>query len=156
MQKVSPEYTLLILSISSPLLLGVYRDNVLIETIESEKKISDTLLILIMEVMEEYPLSMMIYTRGPGSYMAVKLSYIILKTIEIVEKIPFRGCSAFAFNGNSPIKAIGNLYFTKEGDEITTSRFEKPPIQKFSLPASLDGLPIDENATPEYILPAVI
>jgi len=155
LQKASPEYTLLILSISSPLLVGVYRDNVLIETIESRKKISEVLLTIIVETMERYPLERMIYTRGPGSYMAIKLTYIILKTIEIVKRIPFGGCSAFACNDGKPIRAIGNLYFVKENEEIVTKRFEQMIPQEFVLPRSLKGLRVDEISTPNYSLPAV-
>ncbi len=155
MQKASPSYTLLILSLSSPLLLGIYRDTVLIEKMESEKKTSEILLSLITEVMDRYPLSRIIYTRGPGSYMAIKLTYIILKTIEIVKKIPFEGCSAFALNGNKPVKAMGNLYFIKEKETIITKKFNQAIPQEFSLPFSLATLSIDEASTPNYVLPAV-
>ena len=155
MQKASPKHTLLIVSLSSPLLLGIYRDTLLIEKIESEEKTSEVLLSLITEVMDQYPLSHMIYTRGPGSYMAIKLTYIILKTIEIVKKIPFQGCSAFALNGNKPVKAIGNLYFVKEKETIITQKFDQAIPQVFTLPSSLTALVIDEESTPNYILPAV-
>ena len=155
MQKASPSYTLLILSISSPLLLGVYRDNVLIEERKSEQKISEVLLTEVNKVLEKYPLSLILYTRGPGSYMAIKLTYIILKTIETVTKIPFRGCSAFAFNDNRPIKAIGNLYFIKEKETIITQKFDQLIPQVYSVPVSLESLMIDELPTPDYLLPAV-
>ncbi|MEA3454914.1 MAG: hypothetical protein U9R26_00255 [Campylobacterota bacterium] len=155
MQKVSPSYTLLILSLSSPILLGVYRDGTLIEKIESEKKTSDILLPVITELMDRYPVSSMIYTRGPGSYMAIKLTYIILRTIEIIKNIPFWGCSAFALNGNKPVKAMGNLYFVKEKETIITQKFDQMIPQKFELPSSLATLAIDEVSTPNYVLPAV-
>lgn len=105
--------------------------------------------------MKRYPFSLMIYTRGPGSYMSIKLTYIILKTIEIVKKIPFRGCSAFAVNNGKPIKAIGNLYFIKKEEQIATQKFEKAIPQEFILPPSLETLVLDELPTPNYILPAV-
>ena len=156
MQKASPEYTLIILSISSPLLLGVYRDKELIDTIKSDKKISEVLLTMVLSVMERYPLSKMIYTRGPGSYMAIKLTYIILETIYIVKKIPFQGCSAFAFNGDKPIKAMGNIYFIKEGGQIKTQKFDHPVPQKYTLPDLLKDLSLDESPIPDYVLPAVL
>ncbi len=105
--------------------------------------------------MDQFPLSRIVYTRGPGSYMAIKLTYIILKTIEIVEDLPFYGCSAFAFNGHRPIKAMGNLYFVKEKETIITQKFDEVIPQKFALPLSLDTLSIDEVSTPDYVLPAV-
>ena len=98
---------------------------------------------------------MMIYTRGPGSYMAIKLTYIMLKTIEIIRGIKCMGCSGFALNGGQPIKAVGNLYFIKEKETIITKKFEQPVNADFALPQSIQDLEIDEESTPEYILPAV-
>jgi tRNA A37 threonylcarbamoyladenosine modification protein TsaB len=105
--------------------------------------------------MERYSLDHIIYTRGPGSYMAIKLTYLILKTMEIVKGITFEGCSAFELNGNRPIKAMGNLYFVKEKETIITKKFEQPVPQKFSLPASLSVVETDDEETPLYVLPAI-
>jgi len=151
----SPKFTLLIVSIASPLLLGVYEENILVKHYSSEKKTSEALLPLLEEIMQRYDLSEIIYTRGPGSYMAIKLTYIMLKTIEILRGIPCIGCSAFALNGGQPIKAIGNLYFIKEKETIMTKKFEQPVNAPFALPQSIQDLAIDEESTPEYMLPAV-
>ncbi|MDM5271295.1 hypothetical protein PGH07_03820 [Sulfurovum sp. zt1-1] len=150
-----PEYQLLVISISTPLLIGVYKNKELIETISSEKKTSEILLPLLNTYMERYDLSSIIYTRGPGSYMAIKLTYIMLKTIEIARGIKCFGCSAFALNNGAPIKAMGNLYFTKEKETIITKKIEQPVDAKFALPQSIQDLPLDEESTPEYIIPAV-
>ena len=150
-----PSHKLLIVSIASPLLLGVYRDGELIKSFSSEKKTSEILLPLIKDILDSYDISEMIYTRGPGSYMAIKLTYIMLKTIEIIKNIPCRGCSAFALNGGQPIKAIGNLYSIKEKETIMTKKFEQPVDASFALPQSIHDLAIDEESTPEYSLPAV-
>jgi len=156
LQDLSPKsYTLLIISISSPLLLGVYEEDRLIETFSSEMKTSEILLPLITDILKKYPVSKMIYTRGPGSYMAIKLTYIMLKTLEIVRDIPCYGCSGFALNGGEPIKAIGNLYFIKEKETIITKKYEQPVNAPFALPQSIHDLEIDEESTPEYSLPAV-
>ena len=155
MQKPSHKYELLILSISSPLLIGVYEDSKLIKTVSSELKTSEILLPLITEYLDRYDISRIIYTRGPGSYMAIKLTYIMLKTIEILRGIVCVGCSGFAFNGGQPIKAIGNLYFIKEKETIITKKYEQPVKVIFTLPQSIHDLELDEESTPEYILPAV-
>lgn len=155
MQNLSHKYTLLIISISSPLLIGVYKDNSLIDSISSEKKTSEILLPTIMDVIDKYDISKIIYTRGPGSYMAIKLTYIMLKTIEITRGIQCFGCSGFAVNNNQPIKAIGNLYFIKEKETIITKKYEQPIKVKFALPQSIHDLKIDEESSPEYMLPAV-
>ena len=149
------QYSLLIISISSPLLLGVYEEDKLIQTISTELKTSEILLPTIMEMLEKYTISKVIYTRGPGSYMAIKLTYIMLKTLEITRDIKCFGCSGFALNGNQPIKAIGNLYFIKEKETIMTKKYEQPVNAPFALPQSIHDLVLDEESTPEYILPAV-
>jgi len=151
----SHNYTLLIISLSSPLLIGVYKDDNLIKTISSDKKTSEILLPIIKECLDSYDISKIIYTRGPGSYMAIKLTYIMLKTIEITRGIPCRGCSGFTLNDNQPIKAIGNLYFIKEKETIITKKYEQPVNVSFTLPQSIHDLKIDEESTPEYKLPAV-
>jgi hypothetical protein len=155
LQKASPEITLLILSIASPLQIGVYEDNVLIDQYSSAQKTSEILLPLVTKLLEKYNVSRIVYTRGPGSYMAIKLTYIMLKTIEIVRGIACLGCSGFSLNGGQPIKAIGNLYFIKEKETIITKKFEQPVQAEFILPQSIQDLVIDEESTPEYMLPAV-
>ena len=121
----------------------------------SEKKTSEILLPLLNNSMDEYNISNIIYTRGPGSYMAIKLTYIMLKTIEIIRGIPCTGCSGFSLNGGQPIKAVGNLYFIKEKETIITKKYEQPVNVKFTLPQSIHDLELDEESTPEYVLPAV-
>ena len=155
MHEASPKYTLVIIPIASPILLGIYKDNILIETLSSAKKTSEVLLPLIREILDRYAISSIIYTRGPGSYMAIKLTYLILKTIEIVRDIPCLACSGFELNNNEAIKAIGNLYFIKEKETIITKKYEQPVKSSFVLPQSIHDLVLDEESTPEYLLPAV-
>ena len=135
--------------------MGIYHDNILIKTLTSEKKTSETLLPILKSCLEKYNILRIIYTRGPGSYMAIKLTYIILKTIEITYGIKCFGCSGFTLNGNKPIKAIGNLYFIKEKETIITKKYEEPVSAPFTLPRSIHKLDIDEESIPEYSLPAV-
>ena len=137
------------------MLVGLYEDDTLIETMRTEKKTSEILLPIIMEFLDKYDVGQIIYTRGPGSYMAIKLTYIMLQTIEITRGIKCLGCSGFALNDNQPIKAIGNLYFIKEKETIITKKYEQLPIVKFTLPQSIQDLEIDEESTPDYVLPAV-
>lgn len=156
MQKALPKsYELLIISISTPLMIGVYEEGNLIDTITSESKTSQVLLPLLKTCLDRYDISRIIYTRGPGSYMAIKLTYIMLKTIEIMRGIECVGCSGFALNGGEPIKAIGNLYFIKEKETIITKKYEQPVNVKFTLPQSIQDLELDEESTPDYKIPAV-
>jgi len=135
--------------------VGIYEDNKLLETYTSDKKTSEILLPLLQEIFQKYNISEIIYTRGPGSYMATKLTYIILKSIEIIKDIRCVGCSAFEVNSNQPIKAMGNLYFIKEKETIITKKFEQPIATEFILPKSIHDLLIDEESTPEYMMSAV-
>ncbi|MCB4747745.1 MAG: hypothetical protein LGB54_04020 [Sulfurovum sp.] len=155
MRKVLPKVTLLIISIASPLMVGVYENNRLVQAHSSNKKTSEILLPLLNGIFKQYNVKEIIYTREPGSYMATKLTYITLKTIEILRGIQIRGCSAFSLNGGKPIKAIGSLYFIKEKETIMTKKLEEPVNACFALPYSIQDLAIDEESTPEYLLPAV-
>ncbi len=153
-----PEVTLLIICISSPILIGIYEDDILIKTTQSDKKTSEILLPMIEECLKSYEVTKIIYTRGPGSYMAIKLTYIILKSIETIKDIECFACSGFELNNNQPIKAIGKLYFIKEKETIITKKYEQlvcPNDIRFTLPQSIHDLKIDEESTPEYCLPAV-
>jgi tRNA A37 threonylcarbamoyladenosine modification protein TsaB len=155
LQKALPNYQVLIISIASPLLIGVYKEGVLIESIKSEEKTSEILLKLLMEIAQQYPYSHILYTSGPGSYMAIKLTYITLRTLEIMEGMKIDGCDAFSLNSENPIKAMGKLYFIKENNTIITKKFDEAVEQRFELPSMLSEVTILDNNRPEYILPAV-
>jgi len=148
-------YKILIISISSPLLIGVYKDGLLIEKIESNQKTSEVLLKILMELSKKYNYSELIYTNGPGSYMAIKLTYIILRSLEILKGITFTACNAFDLNANKPIKAMGKLYFIKEKETIITKKIDEAVEQRFELPSMLSEVTVLNDNKPLYILPAV-
>ncbi len=149
------KYEILIISIASPLLIGVYENSKLIETVESSGKSSEVLLKILTELSAKYDYQRLIYTSGPGSYMAIKLSYITLRSLEILKEIPFDACEAFELNKNKPIKAMGKLYFIKEKNTIITKKFDEVLEQRFALPSMLSEVTLLDNNKPLYILPAV-
>lgn len=155
MPKALPKTEILIIAISSPLLIGVYQEGKLIQEVRSEQKTSEILLKLLMELLETYHFSRVLYTNGPGSYMAIKLTYITLRTLEITRQIPFDGCDAFSLNGANPIKAMGKLYFIKEKETIITQKFDEAVEQRFDLPSMLSEVTVLNDNKPLYILPAV-
>ena len=155
MKKVLPKYEIVIVSISSPLLIGVYRDGVLIEEIEKEEKTSEILLKVLMEIRNRYDYDHIIYTNGPGSYMAIKLTYITLRSLEILKDIKFSGCDAFSLNNQNPIKAMGKLYFIKDSSKVVIKEFDEVLNQEFKLPKELDKITILDSNRPLYIIPAV-
>jgi len=148
-------YEILIVSIASPLLIGVYKDGLLIEEITSEQKTSEVLLKKLMEISKRYNYTHIVYTNGPGSYMSIKLTYITLRSLEILKGISFDGCNAFDLNGQKPIKAMGKLYFIKEKETIITKKFDEVVEQRFKLPSMLSEVTILDDNKPLYILPAV-
>jgi hypothetical protein len=155
LQKALPKSTLVVIPLSTPILLGIYQEGRLIESIKSDKKASESLLPLLDNIIKEYNIEKIIYANGPGSYMATKLSYIMLRSIEIIKGIPLYSCSAFELNDNQPIKAIGNLYFIKVKEDIITKKFESPITQSYRLPILLDTLTPQRDSRPDYQLPAV-
>ena len=156
MKKVLPSsYEILIVSIASPLLIGVYEDGELVETVEDEGKTSEVLLKILTELASKYDYKRVIYTSGPGSYMAIKLTYITLRSLEILKEIKVDACEAFELNEQNPIKAMGKLYFIKENNTIITKKFDEVLEQRFALPSMLSEVTILKNNKPLYILPAV-
>lgn len=148
-------HDLVVIALSSPLLLGVYEDGRLIDTIESDEKSSESLPRLYKELRSKYHFSHLVYARGPGSFMAIKISYLFLKTISIVDKTPFLATDAFYFNENQPIKAIGKLCFVKTSSGIKTQTFEEVPLNRFRLPRTLHLDDLEEDTTPFYGIGAV-
>jgi len=140
---------------ASPILLGVYEDGLLVESIKREGKISDLLPQLFQELLERFAIRRIYYARGPGSFMAIKLTYLFLRTLEITRGIELFGCDGFLFNGNRPIRATGQLYFLKEQGRIVTRRLERVPEATFSLPQRLHQLPCTKETQPLYVIPAV-
>jgi tRNA A37 threonylcarbamoyladenosine modification protein TsaB len=145
----------LLVALSSPILIGVYENNKLIETIESHDKSSDVLPKIFSELFQKYTIEKLFYANGPGSFMAIKVAYIFLKSLSILKKIPLFATDAFIFNKNNPIKAIGKLYFVKISSEIKTQKLEQAPEAVFTLPNVLQYSEFSKNATPLYMIGAV-
>jgi hypothetical protein len=145
----------LLIALSSPILLGIYEDNKLIETIQSNEKSSDVLPKIFEKLFQKYTIEKLFYANGPGSFMAIKVAYIFLKSLSILKKIPLFATDAFFFNKNNPIKAIGKLYFVKISSEIKTQKLEQVLEATFLLPNVLHYSEFSKNATPLYMIDAV-
>ena len=148
----------LVISIASPILVGIYKDGNLKETMSMEGMTSDTLPIIFDKLLKKYiKLDAIYYVNGPGSYMAIKVAYIFLKSIAITKNIPLYATKGFAFNGNTPIKALGKKYFFNSLDGTIKIGFLKEGtiLQKFSLPQILDKKIFNSDNIPSYNLPVV-
>ena len=147
---------ILVISIANPILVGVYKNNILIETIESTGKTSDVLPNIFKDILNRFELSTILYVNGPGSYMAIKVGYIFLKTLSIVNEIEFKATNGFEFNENSPIKALGKKYFFNQDDEITIEFLkDTDKLIDFKLPNELEKNIFNDDCLPNYHLPAV-
>ncbi len=145
----------LLVALSSPIQIGIYENGSLIDTITSDKKSSDILPLIYSNILDKYSVNRLFYANGPGSFMAIKVAYIFLKSISVLKNIPLYATDAFKFNKNTPIKAIGKLCFVKISSEIKTQKLEIVPEANFTLPDVLDYNEFTTNTTPLYMIGAV-
>ncbi len=146
---------ILLVALSSPIQIGIYENTKLIDTITSSEKSSDILPLIFEKLLKKYNIAALYYANGPGSFMAIKVAYIFLKSLSILKKIPLFATDAFKFNINTPIKAIGKLCFVKISSEIKTQKLETVPESKFVLPDVLDYNEFSTTSTPLYGIGAV-
>ena len=149
--------SVLVIPISNPILIGIYQNNSLIETISKDGKTSDVLPNIFDNILQKYSIKNIFYTNGPGSYMAIKVAYIFLKTLCITKNLNFKAIDAFCFNNNAPIKALGKKYFFKAQDGKIVIDFlnNSQKIKEFTLPNQLDTINFTDDTLPNYNLPAV-
>jgi hypothetical protein len=145
-----------VISIANPILVGIYENNKLIQTISKDGMTSDVLPLIVRDILNKHSIDELIYINGPGSYMAIKIAYIFLKTIAITHKIQLKAVEGFNVNNNTPIKALGKKYFIKKDDEISLDFLdENTKLEEFTLPTSLEDLKYEDDTLPQYHLPAI-
>jgi tRNA threonylcarbamoyladenosine biosynthesis protein TsaB len=144
-----------VIALSSPLHVGIYENECLIDSYSMQEQTSESLPYVFATLLERYEPKGLFFARGPGSFMSIKIAYIFLKTMSISLGIPLYATDGFTFNEGKPIKAMRQRYFVKENGNITTRLFESPQESFFSLPNVLLKEVFDSNAEPLYMLPAV-
>ncbi|WP_456433401.1 hypothetical protein [Nitratifractor sp.] len=151
-----PGATLLINPVSTPPAVARYgSDGMLEEVIPLQGQISEALIPVLEEAIERGPVARIIYVHGPGSNMGIKLTYILLRTLEMTRSISFEACSAFDLSGGAPVRAMGKLYFVKEKETIITRRFDEAPELRFTFPETITAITPAPDREPDYRLPAV-
>lgn len=140
---------------SSPLQVGIYQENKLIKSITTDEHTSEVLPIIFKDILKEFTCKRVFFARGPGSFMAIKITYIFLRTLSITKEIELFATDGFYFNDNSPIKAMRKMYFIKEDKDIITKIFEEEQDSQFVLPEILKIENFSKDIEPLYILPAV-
>lgn len=149
--------SVLVIPISKPILIGIYKNGTLIKNLSLEGKASDVLPNAFQEIQKQYHINELLYINGPGSYMAIKVAYIFLQTISQILKIDFFATMGFHFNNYSPIKALGKKYFhiTKHNKIILDSINENTVVHNFVLPQIIDYSIFTKNTIPHYHIPAI-
>ncbi|MRJ06567.1 MAG: hypothetical protein C6I01_03510 [Epsilonproteobacteria bacterium] len=150
LQNSLPPVEVVVVALGRPLLVGVYQNRRLIHQWEEEGLTSELLPKIFKEILKKYSLQALYYARGPGSYMGVKLSYLYLKTLQIVFQIPFKGVDGFYFTGGAPIKGPGKSVFVKKEGIIFLTRGEA--YGEFKLPVQLEPEIFSQETEPLYIL----
>jgi len=150
-----PKVDIVVIELASPILIGVYEKGILTQCLSSDEYSSDALPKLFKKILSTHEIESIVYTRGPGSFMAIKVAYIFLQSLCIINDITLYATNAFTFNNNQPIKAFAKLYFMNDNGTITTKKFDEPIDAPFELPKTIKLSDYKEETTPLYVLPAV-
>lgn len=146
----------IVIALGSPIQVGVYdKHGELIEAIISDRVGSDALPEIFDDLLKRYRFGNLIYANGPGSFMGIKVTYLFLKTLSILQKIPLLALDGFFFNENHPIKAYGKLYFVKNSHTISLLPLEQPTLRAFELPRCIDEKNFNTDNIPYYGIDAV-
>ena len=132
--------------------MGAYLDGNLIEEIESQDKASQALIEIISDLDSRYEIGRIIYANGPGSFMGLKVAYLIICVFCLSRDIEFYGVDGFSLNDFKPIRANKNMSFVFENNKIILGKIEPCELK---LPQNLAALKLIANALPNYVIDAV-
>jgi hypothetical protein len=148
--------TFIVIAVYGPIKIGIYKDDLLIDSRCNSGKTSEALPSFFYSLFEKYNPQKIVYANGPGSFTSIKLSYIFLKSIAIVKNIELFSVDSFYFCNNKPIKAIANSCFIKENDKIIIQKIEKPFVEtELRLPNNISFSDFSNKTKPLYMLPCV-
>ncbi|MDR2151963.1 MAG: hypothetical protein LBO72_03995 [Helicobacteraceae bacterium] len=147
--------TILLIGATKPARLGVYNENGdRLENFTIEAPLTEGLYPLMKSIDERFKITKLLYARGPGSFMGLKLSYLFCKSFAIARDIPFLAADSFALSGGKPILSRQNRRFTKNADTIEIEIFDTPFEEALLPPETLDLSMFDAQTPPNYILSA--
>ena len=125
------EVDIVVIAINSPLIIGIYQDKKLVEKISVEGKTSQLLPVQFEKIIKQYTIKNVLFANGPGSFMAIKITYIFLKSLSTVLEFQLFSQDAFFFNKNKPIKAINGYFFIKNNNEIKMVKLNQNNSMEF-------------------------
>ena len=114
-----PSCELLFITLGSPLLVGIYQNGELKQSLSSDKPSSEAITELLAELKKQYKITKIIYANGPGSFMGLKVAFVALSVFAGVYGCEFGAVSGFSLNGNAPIAAKKGFSFVLNDDKIS-------------------------------------
>ena len=117
-----------------------------------DEKADNFLIAKFSEILKDYKIKDLIYANTPGSFMGMKVSYVILRTLSIALDVPLYAISGFELSGFGPIRANKNFSYVYECGEI---KMKKCAPATLSLPQDLSVLNKSDDILPNYIIEAV-
>lgn len=154
-------YNLLLISVDSPIMLGIYDNQTLTHSFIKEGKFSETLPFVFSNILRDIGDFDIYYANGPGNFSAIKLTHIFLQSLVIAQngikphKINLFCADSFHFSPSKFINAYGKIHFFKQNGKICTTTLESKRQNAFILPKALDFSIFSTQCKPLYILPAV-
>lgn len=150
-----PKCDIVLISINSPIIIGVYEDSKLVYEDSKSGKTSDILPDLFYNVMQNYKIKRIFYSNGPGNFSAIKLTHIFIQTFAIISDIKIFCTDSFSFTKDKFINAYGRIHFFKEDGIIKTIELTNKKNTQFELPQIIDCEIFSNFCLPLYILPAL-
>lgn len=146
-------FDIILFSSSEPFIAGLYKEQKKTETFVSEKKTSDALLDFYTAFIQDHLIQTIYFSKGPGSFMSIKLTYVFLKTLALTKDIKLQAAEAFVFSATGSVPASKNSSFLKKEGTITL--LKEKMDHKISLPEIIDPALFDDTIEPFYFLPPV-
>ncbi|BEG56435.1 Universal bacterial protein YeaZ [Helicobacter sp. NHP21005] len=145
-----------------PVKVGVYAlEGGLLRAFEVHKRTNAALIEIFENLLEwlrvqNLTIQALYYAKGPGSFMAMKLTHIFVHAWVLLNPTPLHSALGFAFNENSPIKAFGKSFYVCEGGQVALKTFESPPkCAQMDLPPVLNPHIFTTDNEPLYFLPPI-
>ncbi|CUU76945.1 glycoprotease [Campylobacter hyointestinalis] len=132
--------------------MGIYENDVLINTISSDDRVSEALISILSQIGSKFKIKSITYANTPGSFMGLKVSYVVLKTYCIAKDCDFYAVSGFELNNYGAIRANKNMSFVYENGSVNLKKVMPAP---FSLPSNLSNLNRSCDTLPNYIIDAI-
>lgn len=119
--------------------------------------ISESLAKVLNDVCKKNIINRLIYVNGPGSFMGLKIAYVMLKSFSIIKKCDFLCIDGFELSKGEPIRATKTMSFVKSIDKNGALNIELKNVQpgNISLLKDISLLKFSNNTLPQYFTAAV-